>query len=84
MAHCFMLSCSKNETPYKIVLLKDVPHLVNDVASIYLQEWGWHYKDEWGMNTYEMILDDLKTNHMESTYILASDKKKPYWNGGSP
>lgn len=40
--------------------------MLNYIAAIYLQEWGWHYVKEWDINK---MIDDIRNNFMSCIYV---------------
>lgn len=45
------------------------PHLADEIGRIYFQEWGWHFADEWFKYSVEDIVQDLRENYMDATYV---------------
>lgn len=50
--------------------LRNCIALVPKIAVVYLQEWGWHYRDEWGITTLEEMIKDLVDNYLDDTLVL--------------
>lgn len=58
-----------------ILLLSTAKEYIEEVASIYFQQWGWHYSEDWNIKTKDSIIQDLQENCLDSTYILVADNK---------
>ena len=56
-----------------MALLRAVPWFLKEIAEIYLEEWGWHFRDEWGVNDKTEMMEDLKDNFMDATLVLYDD-----------
>ena len=55
--------------------LENHQYLISQIAKIYLQEWSWHYADEWNIHTQYEMEEDIKLNYLPST-LVAFDVKK--------
>ena len=65
-------------TPLVMLSLRTVPFLIEEIASIYEKEWGWHYREEWDMNSKEEIQEDLITNCLDKTFVLITEDRKEW------
>lgn len=52
----------------QILQLYDKPEFISIIADIYMQEWSWHYADEWNIFTKEEMIFDL-SNNLKNTYL---------------
>jgi predicted N-acetyltransferase YhbS len=47
------------------------PGVLEAVAAVYLDEWGWHYAQEWDVVGLAAMIDDLRRNDYASdTYVI--------------
>lgn len=58
----------------RLVRLRQKPELVPRIAEIYMNEWAWHYRDDWGIFTHDEMLDDITTNYMDDIVVLLDDE----------
>ncbi len=63
------------DNQHSIVKLKDKREYIPQIASTYLQEWGWHFRDEWNITTHEDMVKDIEDNFLEDIYLIFSDKQ---------
>jgi N-acetylglutamate synthase-like GNAT family acetyltransferase len=60
---------------YKIIKLSDFFDRYKDIIiKIYLEEWGWHYSDEWEITDYTSMLEEI-LKYKDTIYILSNDEK---------
>lgn len=52
-----------------ITRLCDKPWHVRRIAEIYMSEWGEHYKSEWGITSVEAMVNDLRKNYLNDTFV---------------
>ena len=45
------------------------PETVDIIADVYMAEWAWHYAEEWDIRTAAEMIDDLRANYMDCTYV---------------
>lgn len=60
----------------EFLTLRTVPQFIPEIASIYFIEWGWHFEDEWDINTLAGIQSDLEAHYLDHTYVLCTHDKK--------
>lgn len=60
----------------QFVPLRSVPHFVPEISAIYFIQWGWHFDDEWNLDTLESIREDLEKHYLDHTYVLCTLNKK--------
>lgn len=46
------------------------PQFTKEVATIYFQEWGWHFEKDFNLVTYQEIRQDLEDHFLAYTYVL--------------
>lgn len=56
-----------------IYSLLEKPEYIDTVASIYMQEWDWHFASEWNIHTYEEMKKDIEDNFLGCTYVALLD-----------
>lgn len=61
-----------------IVPLQTVPQFIEEIATIYETEWGWHYREEWDMHSKIEIERDLRKNCLDKTYVLVSEDRSEW------
>jgi GNAT superfamily N-acetyltransferase len=54
--------------------LKEHQELLSTIANIYMQEWGWHFSCEWDIVTLEDMIQDIRDNYLDTTYVAFVDK----------
>lgn len=54
--------------------LREHEDLVPTLASIYIEEWGWHFSSEWDIMTLEDMIEDIRQNYLDTTYVAFIDK----------
>ena len=49
------------------------PGVLEAVAAVYLQEWGWHYATEWDVEGMDAMVEDLRRDeYVSNTYAVFS------------
>lgn len=56
-----------------IKTLNECPNLVKQTSEIYLQEWWWHYAEEWNINNLDEMIKDVKDNYLDKTFVAFID-----------
>jgi GNAT superfamily N-acetyltransferase len=51
--------------------------LLRTVAAVYMQEWGWHYSRERDIDSVDAMVDDLRANHLDRTWVALCVRDAP-------
>jgi aminopeptidase-like protein len=62
------------EDAMHVASLREHQDLLPTLASIYMEEWGWHFSSEWDIVTLEDMIEDLRENYLDATYVAFIDK----------
>lgn len=65
-----------NNTNYKIYTLREVPWFIDEIAKIYLKEWGWYYSEEHNIDNIIDMVEYISKECIDIIYILVSDLYK--------
>jgi GNAT superfamily N-acetyltransferase len=58
-----------------ICKLRNKQEYIPQIASIYIQEWSWHFREEWNITTYEEMIKDIIDNFLDDTYLFFTNKQ---------
>lgn len=59
----------------QVIKLKNCQEYIPQIATIYVEEWGWHFREEWNITTHEDMIKDIADNFLEDVCLFFSNKQ---------